>query len=90
MNVVWEEVSAGIYSLKVVELPSGNYLGVVNDFVSIIKKDTGIVEQLYDLRGQGLPLVINHLALNNLQFYMAYNATSIKTLNLPSEALNTP
>jgi hypothetical protein len=90
MNVVWEKVSAGIYSLKVIELPNGNYLGIVNNFVSVIKKDTGVSTELYDLRGQGVPAFVYQLALNSLQLYISLPGTSIKTLNLPSEALNTP
>ena len=90
MNVVWEKVSAGIYSWKVIELPNGNYIGIVNNFVSVIKKDTGVSTELYDLRGQGVPAFVYQLALNSLQLYIYLQGTSIKTLNLPSEALNTP
>jgi hypothetical protein len=87
LQIAWKKSISGVNSHRSIQLPSGNYLTVINDHVTLIHHEKGIEKQLHSLKNLGFS-VVSDLVLDGTQLYINYQGQVVLNLKLPFAVVN--
>jgi hypothetical protein len=86
LNLQWQTPVSGLSTSRFLQLPSGHYLGVNHGWLSLVNRNTGVINQLFNVQQSGITSVFN-LVLDDTKLYFLARADALKILNLPAAAV---